>query len=137
MTKQKKSSKTDNKFKLEKNEETWEGEQVTVESDTKLEDDHGTGHEVIIRTFEFKANPEAFRYHTPTEQELFNSHARGMKGQIWADGLSPAEDIEPRIIFSKNKDSYRIFISCRPSIGNTILEKTQTLSEIANEPSRN
>ncbi len=36
----------------------WEGEEVTAQSDTKIEDDKGTGQEVILRFFEFAANEQ-------------------------------------------------------------------------------
>jgi hypothetical protein len=108
----------------------WEGEEIGVESDTKLESDTGTGQEIILRFFDFAANPEVFRQHKPTEQELFNSHKKGMEAMLWTDGLTPYEAIEPRLLFSKDKTAYRFVISCIPSAGNTLLEKTNTLSEL-------
>ena len=115
----------------EKTKHSWEGEEVMVESETKLEADTGTGPKVILRTFEFASNPQAFKQRIPTSQELFNHHLKGMQGMLWSDGLKPMEEIEPRLIFSKNKKGYRIFIACKPLLGQVVLEKPQTLSEIA------
>lgn len=114
-----------------------EVQKVEAISDTKLESDLGTGREVILRMFEFAVNPEIFKDRKPTSQEIFNSHLRGINGILWGDGLKPAEDIEPRLIFSKGGKSYRIFIACNPTMGNILVEKTQTLSEIANGSRKN
>ncbi len=110
----------------------WEGEEVGVESDTKIQDDKGTGQEIILRFFDFAANPEVFRQHKPTLQELFDVHRKGMESMLWTDGLSPYHAIEPRIMFSKDKSHYRIVVSCIPSMGNTLVDKTKTLSELLN-----
>ena len=137
---QKKSTKTANipeKFSIEDDNGIWEGEQIEASSETRLEDDTGTGREIVLRTFEFAINPESFKQHTPTKQELFDSHVRGIRGMLWADGLETFEEVEPRLIFSKNKKFYRICLACVPTRGNTVLEKPQTLSEITNESSRN
>lgn len=123
---------------VDDNKYLWEGERVEVESTTKLQDDHGIGNPLIIRAFEFRANPQAFKLYTPTAQQLFNYHYKGIEAMLWSDGLIPVEGIEPRLIFSKgSKDSkskkgYRIFITCMPLRGQTVLEKPLTLSEIAN-----
>ena len=117
----------------------WRGQTVSVDSGIKLEDDIGTGEAVIIRTFEFGANPQVFKDyekkngHLPYAQEIFQSHMRGIMSMLWQDGLSPAEEIEPRLILSKKKDKYLIMVGAKPSLGNTILETPKTLSEIANE----
>ncbi len=130
--------KTNKKFKaIEKDAKDspvkdieWEGEEVGVESDTKLEEDKGTGQEIILRFFDFAANPEVFKIQKPTAQELFESHKRGMESLLWTDGLTPCLAIEPRLMFSKDKTSYRFVISCLPSMGNSLIDKTKTLSEL-------
>lgn len=108
----------------------WEGEEVGVESTTKLQSDKGTGQEIILRFFDFAANPESFRQHKPTEQELFEHHRKGMEAMLWNDGLTPCFAIEPRLLFSKDHTQYRFVLSCIPSLGNTIIEKAHTLSEL-------
>lgn len=108
----------------------WEGEEVTAQSDTKIEQDTGTGEAVILRIFDFAANPETFKQHKPTGQELFNSHMRGIESLLWSDGLKPCDWIEPRLAFSKDKTHYRFFISCIPRNGEVLLDKTHTLSEL-------
>ncbi len=108
----------------------WEGEEVTAHSETKIESDLGTGQAIVIRFFEFGANPEVFKIHQPTAQELFNSHRKGIEALLWRDGLKPFEGLEPKLMFSKNKKNYRFIITCVPSLGNTLIDKTQTLSQL-------
>lgn len=108
----------------------WEGEQIEVQSDTKLEADHGTGNELVLRFFDFAANPEVFKQHKPTAQQLFECHRKGMEALLWSDGLKPYHKIEPRLLFSKDNTKYRFVLSCIPSLGNTLLDKTHTLSEL-------
>lgn len=109
----------------------WEGEELGAVSDTKLEFDTGTGQAIILRFFDFGVNFEAFKQHRPTAQELFDSHRRGIESFLWRDGLKPYEAIEPRLMFSKNRKNYRFIISCIPRLGETLLDKTKTLGEIA------
>jgi hypothetical protein len=108
----------------------WEGEEVGVESTTKLNDDKGTGQKIILRFFTFTANPEVFKQHKPTAQELFNTHQKGMEAMLWADGLTPVNIIEPRLLFSKDNSRYRFVVSCIPSLGQSIIETPQTLTEL-------
>lgn len=108
----------------------WEGEEVQAESTTKIGDDKGSGHAVIIRSFEFSANKDTFRQHKPTAQELFDSHMRGIESLLWRDGLKFYKDVEPRLIFSKGNTSYRFIIACLPSLGNTLVDTPQTLSQL-------
>ena len=111
-------AKTNKKFKLVERETItepaveWEGEEVSAESKTQLTDDQGTGQEVVLRFFEFGANPEVFAQHKPTAQELFNSHSKGMESLLWRDGLRPYEAVEPRLMFSKDKTKYRFILAC-------------------------
>jgi hypothetical protein len=111
----------------------WEGEEVSARSETKLEQDLGTGKPIIIRFFEFGANVQAFKDHKPTAQELFDSHRKGIEAVLWRDGLRPHSAIEPRLMFSKSKTHYRFIIGCEPSLGNVLNEKPQTLSQIAHD----
>lgn len=108
----------------------WEGEEVQAESKTKIQEDKGTGQPIILRFFDFQSNPEAFKNEMPTAQQLFNSHRMGMESMLWTDGLTPCEAIEPRILFAKDKSHYRFVVSCIPSLGNTIVEKSNTLEEL-------
>ncbi len=119
-------------------DEDWRGQTVEVKADTKLQDDHGTGEAIVIRTFEFGVNPAAFFEYEkahgtmPPAQEIFSSHRKGIAGMLWADGMSPADEIPPRVILSKDKKRYLIMVGARPSLGQTLTETPQTLSEIAN-----
>lgn len=106
----------------------WEGEEVTAQSETKLESDTGTGQAVVIRFFEFGANPEVFKQHKPTAQELFNSHRKGIEALLWRDGLRPFDGVEPRLMFSKNGKNYRFIITCIPST--VLVDKPKTLSQL-------
>lgn len=108
----------------------WEGEELQAQSTTPLEADKGQGIEVILRFFDFAADPKVFAEHKPTAQELFDSHRNGITAMLWADGLSPLQEIEPRLILSKDHKIYRFVVSCVPSLGNTVVDKPRTLSEL-------
>lgn len=108
----------------------WEGEEVQAQSDTKLEFDQGTGQAIVLRFFDFAVNPETFKQHKPTAQELFNTHMRGIESLLWRDGLKPYDAIDPRFMFSKDKSHYRFIIACVPSLGNVLVDKPQTLSQL-------
>lgn len=103
-------------------------QELTTQSNVKLEDDHGTGSEIVLRTFEFSLNPIYKNY--PPAQEIFNSHINGMQAMLWADGLKPTPEIDPRILFAKNGKGYKIVIACRPLLGQMVVDKPRTLSEI-------
>lgn len=106
----------------------WEGEEVSTESTTKLEEDKGTGQAIVLRFFDFGVNAETFKQHKPTAQELFNSHMKGMESLLWKDQLKPFDGVEPRLMFSKDKSHYRFVIACIPM--GILTDKTQTLSQI-------
>lgn len=127
-----KKFKTIEKVKTNSKEEEilWEGEEVTVQSDTKIESDLGTGQAIVIRFFEFAANPDAFKQHKPTAQELFNSHRKGIEALLWRDGLKPFEGVEPRVMFSKDLKHYRFITTCIPNSENTMIDTPQTLSQL-------
>jgi hypothetical protein len=108
----------------------WEGEELMAQSQTKLEQDIGVGAPVIIRFFEFGTNPQAFRDHTPSAQELFDSHRRGIETLLWTDGLKPLEGIEPRFMFSKDKSHYRFIVTCIPRLGESIIDTPRTLTQL-------
>lgn len=131
-----KADKKGRKFKsVEKNAKNapvknieWEGEELQAESTTKIEEDKGTGQAIVIRFFEFGANPEAFKLHKPTEQQLFDSCRKGIEAILWKDELKPFEGIAPRIMFSKNKTHFRIIVGCTPRT--TLIDQTRTLSQL-------
>lgn len=58
MTKQRKYTSKDKKIKseqiakIEKDGENWDADELSVASDTKLEDDMGVGEKIILRTFQ-------------------------------------------------------------------------------------
>lgn len=108
----------------------WQGEEIAAEATTKLSDDTGTGQAVVLRFFDFGANPEAFKKHKPTAQELFNSHLRGMEAMLWKDGLKVFTDTTPRLMFSKDNKNYRFIIACVPAKGHLMNERPQTLTEL-------
>lgn len=119
-------------FKAQGVEGGWVGQEISVKSDTQLSDDHGVGKPIILRHFEFAANPEVFKQHKPTKQELFDSHRQFIETFLWKDGLTPIDFIPPTIKISKKKDKYRILVTCQARAGQIIAEKPQTLTEIAN-----
>jgi len=112
--------------------EKWDDvSKIQAESKTHLEDDTGHGGAAIIRMFEFAANPEVWKQHKPTKQELFNSHHKGIEIMLWKDGLTPMSEVDPKIQISKKSGKYRIFVGARPMKGHLLTERPKTLSEIA------
>lgn len=108
----------------------WEGEELMTESNTKLEQDTGTGQAIVLRFFDFGADPEVFKQHKPTAQELFNTHMRGLESLLWRDGLRPFQEVEPRLMFSKNKSHYRFILACIPVSGRLSVETPRTLTQL-------
>lgn len=106
----------------------YEAETVKVKSETTLEEDRGTGAPLILRFFEFAANPISFKEYKPTAQELFNHHRRGIEAMLWTDGLKPYEGVEPKLIFAKDKSKYQFAITCTPA--QTLIDTTQTLTQL-------
>jgi len=106
----------------------WEGEELGTESKTKLEEDKGVGQALVLRFFSFLANVDVFKQRKPTAQELFTSHKMGIEAMLWKDGLVPYKEIEPRLVFSKDKSQYRFIISCLPN--QALVDSPQTLTEL-------
>lgn len=108
----------------------WEASQIDTESETHLEDDEGYGGVAVVRMFEFSKNPQSFRDHPPTKQELFNSHLKGIEVMLWKDGLQIMPEVEPRVGVGKKK--YRIFVGAEPARGHMLPwnVKPQKLGEI-------
>ncbi len=109
--------------------------QGEVHSDVHLEDDEGSGKTIVVRSFDFKANPQAFREHIPTKQELFSAHAKQIEAYLWADGLDVMPDVHPQVILNKKRTGYRIVVGAEPRRGHLITrrdqDKIQTLSQAA------
>lgn len=126
----------------------WEGEELIAESATKIEHDTGSGQVVVLKFFDFGANPETFSIHQPTAQMLFNTHIKGIETHLWTHDLKMYTEVEPRIMFSvdgrnfepyspvgKQYTHYRFIIPCVPK-GTLAYEKTKTLSQLlTNAPS--
>lgn len=108
----------------------WEATGAEVHSDVHLEDDKGTGKAIVIRSFDFLANPETFKHHTPSKQELFNAHKIQIEGALFADDLKVYEDVAPKVMISKNRKYYRIVVAGLP--WGMTRAHIPTLSEIAN-----
>lgn len=108
----------------------WESGGGTVNSTTHLEDDKGTGSQVVIRSFTFSVNPQTFKYHTPTKQELFNHHSKQIEVLLWQDDLVAMPDIAPGLKFNKKKTQYTITIGSQARRGRIFHDKAKTLSEV-------
>lgn len=109
----------------------WEGEELTAKSKTNIESDTGEGVPVVIRFFEFAANPETFKkYGKPPAQDLFNNHLKFLEGELWKDGLKFFTDVEPRLQFSKDYIRYRFAIPAIGQKGISLKGETKTLSQL-------
>lgn len=89
--------------------------------------DEGTGQKILLRCFEFKLPPKTNK-DTINKQELFNTQWQMIQTYLWKDGLIHIDYIDPRITYTK--DGYKIFITCVPRAGQSILERAQTLQQI-------
>lgn len=108
---------------------------IETQSKTHLEDDVGHGNPAIIRCFEFGINPEAFKQHPPTKQDLFNYHHKGIEVALWRDGMKVMPDVNPRVVIDESKMTYSIFIGARPMKGHFLREHQQpkTLAQLARD----
>lgn len=109
---------------------SWDVNSIQTESETNLEQDEGTGGAVIVRQFIFSANPQTFKFHPPTKQELFNHHIKQLEMFLWKDGLKIMTNVEPRLIFNKKKTQYTIIVGAEPMRGQMLLQTPQTLTQI-------
>lgn len=108
---------------------------IEAQSKTHLEDDVGHGEAAIIRMFEFGINPEAFKLHPPTKQDLFNYHHKGIEVALWRDGMKVIPEVNPRVVINEEKMTYRIFVGAKPMKGHFLREQQQpkTLSQLAHD----
>lgn len=109
----------------------WDAKQTEAHSELTLEADQGDGRAVIVRNFDFKMNPETWREHQPTKQELLNSHLRQIEILLMKDGLKPFTETEPRVMISKNQQFYRIVVGAEPMKGWLLHDRPKTLSQLA------
>ena len=106
----------------------WEGQEIEFHSDELKGGD--TGNAVIMRFFDFKANPIAFKQNPPTPQQLFEYHKKEIELSLWKDGLKPIVEIDPRFMQSKDTKHYRFVIASSPLRGQMVNETPQTLTEL-------
>lgn len=111
--------------------DNYDVKQGEVHSDIKLEDDLGSGKKIVIRTFHFEANPEAFKDRTPSKQELFDAHAEQIKIVLWKDGLQVMEEVRPQLKLSKNRKYYRIVVGAEARLGQNFNDTALTLAQAA------
>lgn len=110
----------------------WEGQEVSVKSNPLI--DPGTGPTVVLRIFEFQINPQMPYNTRPTNQVLFNTHAKQIRHLLWKDGLRPFDEgqgLEPRVQFSKRERKYRIIVPCEARFGQSFHEKARLLPTLA------
>jgi hypothetical protein len=111
---------------------TYDVNQGEVHGDVQLSEDQGVGKAVIVRTFFFKANPQAFREYTPSKQELFSAHATQIQAQLAEDGLKPMPEISPKLVIGKTKTHYKIIVGAEPMAGQLLHQRPDTLMNLAN-----
>lgn len=109
----------------------WEGQELEFHSDELKGGD--TGNAVIMRFFEYKANPQAFKLKPPTVQELFNFHSKEIELALWKDGLKPIVEVNPRFMQSKDTKHYRFVVAASPLRGQMVNQTPQTLTDILKE----
>lgn len=110
----------------------WEAKSLETQSQTKLEADEGFGGIATIRRYDFGINPETWRNHPPSKQELFNAHYKGIEMSLWGDGMKVNIDVNPRVVVDPEKKIYSIFVVAVPRKGWAVNDMPQTLSQIVN-----
>ncbi len=121
----------------------YRGQTIEVQSETKLEDDLGVGSPFVLRSYEFRTDPQLLhdirnkKATFPSNQELFNAHAKGIAGMLWSDGLTPEISLDPVIIFSKDQSTYLIMVWAKPSLGQSVIDTPKTLSQIVHGSRKN
>ena len=113
----------------------WEGQEIEFHSDELKGGE--TGSAVVMRFFDYKANPIAFKANTPTVQQLFNIHSKEIELSLWKDGLKPIIEVQPRFMQSKNTKHYRFVVAASPLRGQMVSETPKTLTEILSEANKN
>ncbi len=113
----------------------WEGQELEFHSDELKGGE--TGSAVIMRFFQYKANPQAFKIRQPSVQELFNIHSKEIELLLWKDGMKPIVEVGPRFMISKDKRYYRFVIAASPLRGQAVTDTPKTLTEILNEAREN
>ena len=113
----------------------WEGQELEFHSDELKGGD--TGSAVIMRFFNYKANPIAFKTKPVSVQELFHIHSKEIELQLWKDGLKPIVEVNPRFMQSKDTKHYRFVVAATPLRGQMVNETPKTLTEILNEARQN
>lgn len=109
----------------------WEGQEIEFHSDELKGGE--TGSAVVMRFFDFKANPIAFKANPPTVQQLFNIHSKEIELSLWKDGLKPIIEVNPRFMQSKDTKHYRFVIAASPLRGQMVNEAPKTLTELLKE----
>lgn len=107
----------------------WTGQEVEVTSDPLIEGSN-PGKTIVLRSFYFKANPELLKAQKPTKQQLFDSHVKQIELMLWNDGLMPFKEVEPRVITSKKRDEYKIFMACEARPGVTFAHNPTKLQDL-------
>ena len=125
------------------------GEGVTFDDGTKYEYgadlnapsvplvDPGEGASNVIRQFTFKMNPDKIKEFPNYRQTIFNMHARQIAQVLWGDGLRPLDSVSPRVIISKKRGFYKIFVPCEAKRGVMFMDKPKNLSEQLKSTSTN
>lgn len=110
-------------------EHKWEGQEIEVQSDPLIETGN-RGKTIVLRSYYFKANPEAMKREKPTKQQIFDSHAKQIELMLYSDGLVPFKEVEPKLIISKKRDEYKIFMACEARTGVVFDRDPRLLQEL-------
>lgn len=93
----------------------------------------GSGKPIIMRMFDFQLPPGLEK--TPGEDELIHAHKSTITTILWRDELVPIADW--KVVFAKDNLSFKIFVTCQPKAGSTILDRPQLIQHaISSQPNR-
>jgi len=111
----------------------WYG--ASLQSPTTPLIDPASGKPLIIRSFDFRMNPEVKQM--PNKQELFSAHSKQIMSLLWGDGFRPYEGASPRVAIDMKRRTYRIVVVAEPRLNTTVIETPRSLSQMLSTAPKN
>lgn len=109
--------------KLNDNGIEWEADHQETDAVPLI--DGGTGKPIILRTFEFQIAPNE---KVPTNEQLIEAHKSKITMFLWKDELVLIQEL--KVVKSKDQHHFRIFATCQPRAGSSIIAEPQLIQNV-------
>ena len=109
--------------KFEHENVVWEADEQETETHPLVNE--GNGKPIILRTFEFELPPGV---EMPSNQHIIEAHKSKITAFLWKDELVLIQDL--KVVRSKDQKHFRIFATCQPRAGSSIIEKPQLIQDL-------